>query len=241
MEPITGAIIGGIANSLFAPKPKYVVPNYKGIRNAAEKAGFNPLTALTQGPQGSVVQGENYMGSAISDALLIAAGDKEKDARISLLEAQTEHYRKAVENMTLRPKIGGVYEKRDAEQSAEAANMRPLAETSVVDPRREVDNAKIKSHSGFITLDNPYLPFPLYFPTLDGDEASSFAAPFAVLGSAGYAAGNAYEKSWSSSPAFSMGGKNYQQMPNKTQRYLRSVTENLFGLGMRRAAFGLMK
>lgn len=109
MDPVTGALLGGVVNSLFAPKPKYVVPDYQAIRNKAEKAGFNPLTALTQGPQGSVVQGQNYMGAAISDALLIAAGDKEKDARISLLEAQTANYKKSVENMTLRPKVGGIY------------------------------------------------------------------------------------------------------------------------------------
>lgn len=49
-------------------------------------------------------------------------------------------------------------------------NFRPLMTTSPVDPRREVDNAKISTTAGFMVVDNPYLPFPLYLPSTDGDE-----------------------------------------------------------------------
>jgi hypothetical protein len=44
-------------------------------------------------------------------------------------------------------------------------------DVSPVDPRRGVDNQKVTMGSGFMGVDNPYLPFPVYFPTVDGDEA----------------------------------------------------------------------
>lgn len=48
---------------------------------------------------------------------------------------------------------------------------RGLADTLPIDPRREVDNAKITTTSGFMVADNPNVDFPIYVPSLDGDEA----------------------------------------------------------------------
>lgn len=54
------------------------------------------------------------------------------------------------------------------------AGARPLmdidAGSVVSDPRREVENDPVKTHSGTVILDNPNLPFPIRVPTLDGDE-----------------------------------------------------------------------
>lgn len=54
---------------------------------------------------------------------------------------------------------------------AAPANARPLVEASQVDPRRETDHAAVPTHAGVMVVDNPNVPFPLYMPTLDGDEA----------------------------------------------------------------------
>jgi hypothetical protein len=192
MDPITGALLGGVVNTLFAPKPKYVVPDYQAIRDKAEKAGFNPLTALTQGPQGSVVQSANYMGSAISDALLMAAensAQKQNEAKLSAQSGQIAKMSKVIENMTLRPKVPGIYAQPKSGGSNDTisnlvlpdrigngrpdfpvGNLRPLADKLPVDPRRTVNNVPINSSSGFTVIDNPNNPFPIYSATLDGDE-----------------------------------------------------------------------
>lgn len=60
--------------------------------------------------------------------------------------------------------------------------LRPLPDTVAVDPRREVDNAKVTTTSGFMVVDNPNFDFPIYVPSLDGDEALSMGeAPMAGL------------------------------------------------------------
>lgn len=186
------ALFGGLVNKATAPKPQYVVPDYKAIRADAEKAGFNPLTALTQGPQGSVVQSANYMGSAISDAALMLAENyaaSSKAAKVSSLQSSNQKLRKAVENMTLRPKVGGIYSQQKSGGSNDtisnrvspdrtgngsvytsSVGIRPLADSLPVDPRRNVKNADINTSSGFTVIDNPNVPFPIYSPTLDGDE-----------------------------------------------------------------------
>lgn len=79
------------------------------------------------------------------------------------------------------------------------AGLRPLETTNPVDPRRTVEVRPISSTSGFMTVDNPYLPVPLRAPTLDGEEPlqwydyPSLAIPGAIwLGEMAYNAGRDY-------------------------------------------------
>lgn len=123
----------------------------------------------------------------------------EKAGLLSKLEAQNEELREQVQSLTLRPKVGGIYAQREAVPAiggssdvlglravlsggagaddgsggADGASggLRPLSATLPIDPRREVDNEELRTSSGFMTIDNPYAPWPLYFPTIDGDEA----------------------------------------------------------------------
>lgn len=48
--------------------------------------------------------------------------------------------------------------------------LRPLPDSIAVDARRDVEHDPQRTHSGFITIDNPHIPFPVHIPTMDGDE-----------------------------------------------------------------------
>lgn len=145
------------------------------------------------------ITSQNYMGAAVADAGMIIADAVAKsgqNAQVSALEAQNAKLAEQVQSLTLRPKVGGIYAGRvstpttgaalgvsnasavqnvvggdDSNGSTVAASVRPLAETLPVDPRRKVDNSDIKTNSGFMVIDNPAVGFPIYSPTLDGDEA----------------------------------------------------------------------
>jgi hypothetical protein len=129
MDPIIGsALISGassILGGLFGkPKSKYVVPDYKGIRKGAEEAGFNPLTALTQGPQGSVVTSSNPMGTAIADAGLMLADSLAKSKKggiLSKVQSENAELQRRVQNLTLRPKVAGVYGRQQSVPSVPQA------------------------------------------------------------------------------------------------------------------------
>jgi outer membrane murein-binding lipoprotein Lpp len=174
-------------------------------REASELGGFNPLATMGmgQGVAPTPIDTTNYMGSAIADsALLVADAIAAKKADQTAKKAQdlaatNAKLNSQVRDLTLRPKIGGVYAQRQssptlrqalgAENEGSPSNMgggngsvgpavggpdglRPLETVNPVDPRREVDNKAISTTSGFMTVDNPYLPKPLRVPTLDGDE-----------------------------------------------------------------------
>lgn len=119
MDPVIGSALisagGSLLGGIFGKKKdKYVVPDYQQIRDKAEAAGFNPLTALGSAP-GSVVPGQNYMGSAIADAALMLADGYAKHKERAQLERMTERAKKLehqVQNLTLRPKVGGIYAQR---------------------------------------------------------------------------------------------------------------------------------
>lgn len=51
-----------------------------------------------------------------------------------------------------------------------AGPLRPLPEVLETDPRRETEHDPARTHSGFMTVDNPSIPFRFHIPTLDGDE-----------------------------------------------------------------------
>lgn len=135
MDPLIGSSLikvgGSLLGGLFGKKEeKYVVPDYAGIRRASEAAGFNPLTALTQGPQGSVVQTGGQMGQAISDAALLLADDlkgrEEDKLRLENLRMQNEKLKQELTDATIRPTIGGVYAQRESVGGAVKTSPFPL-------------------------------------------------------------------------------------------------------------------
>ncbi len=201
-----GSLLGGIFGKSKAQKPVYVVPEYQQIRDKAEAAGFNPLTALTSAPGsvGNYSYQPNTMGEAIANAAMhLADGlDPEKAARVEQLEIQNAQLRKDLDAATLRPRGPGLYAGRvsygplpgqggqnaglpvghglarsdgagslDGPVGGGASGLRPFPQAYPVDPRRAADNKPQGSTSGFMTIDNPYLPGPIHVPTMDGDEA----------------------------------------------------------------------
>lgn len=147
----------------------------------------------------SGMQSGAAMGAAIADAGMIladAVAKKGQNAQVTALEAENKKLAEKVQSLTLRPKVGGIYAGQVRTPTTGAAlgvsngsavsqpnggannsaadgaadGLRPLANTLPVDPRREVENDPQKTSSGFMVVDNPYLPAPMFAPTLDGDE-----------------------------------------------------------------------
>lgn len=177
--------------------------NPTNLRARAESAGFNPLLFVGPGVgQQTATGGSNYMGSAMADAgLIIADGLAKKAEKTSALTKLAEENKRLVDkvnNLTLRPKVGGIYAQNVSTPSARQAlgvpnessvrvlpvsvgsnspvaggspsPVRPLSHNLPIDTRRKVENDPVKTHSGFMVVDNPNLPFQLYAPTMDGDE-----------------------------------------------------------------------
>lgn len=124
---VAPAVIGGIASILGAivgrPKNSYQVPNYAKIRAGAEAAGYSPLTALMYAP-GQAMQSQNYMGQAIADAGMMLADSMAKNrasGQVSKLQQANAILAKKVQNLTLRPKVGGIYAQRQATPSLRRA------------------------------------------------------------------------------------------------------------------------
>lgn len=126
MDPATIVSIGStLLGGLFGQKKeKYVVPDYAKIRKDAEAAGFNPLTALTMGPQGSVVSSGGTMGTAIADAGLMLADSLAKSKKSGILakvQSENAELQRKVQNLTLRPKVGGVYARQQSVPTVQQA------------------------------------------------------------------------------------------------------------------------
>ena len=205
VAPLIGAALVSGASSLLGgllgrSSNKYVVPNYQQIRDKAEAAGFNPLTALAMAP-GQVVQSQNFMGSAIADAgLSLADGMVAKhreDGALAKLAEENDKLREKVQNMTLRPKVGGVYAQREGipsiSQAVGGANGQTAGSVSgtvnasgrgsggvgsaagshtalgdLIDPSRAVDPVKITSDPGVGIISNRWLgEFPV--PLVNGE------------------------------------------------------------------------
>lgn len=157
MDPIIGGALISGASSLLGglfggSKQQYVVPDYAKIRRRAEKAGFNPLTALTSAP-GQVVTSQNYMGSAIADAgLLLADGmvkTAERDGEVSKLKEQNEKLMEKLRDATLRPRVGGIYAQTESTPSLRQALGGKDAGTS--------KNAAVDSVLGDVPVPDPFL------------------------------------------------------------------------------------
>lgn len=162
------------------------------VRKRFEAAGFNPLLGIQAGVgMQATTGGTNYMGAAIADAgLLFAEGlQQRQDAtKAEALEQQNKTLVRKVEQMTIRPKMGGgIYSQNvttptlreatkpralpmsKATTSPDDLGLPPLRETDPLDPRRLVDQKDVTSTGGFMKVDNPYFG-EMWFPTIDGDE-----------------------------------------------------------------------
>lgn len=171
------------------------------LRKRAEKAGFNPLlfvgpgvgqqmgVANTSAPQ---IAASNYMGAAVADAGMMIADQMSKNrelARLEKLSAENKKLAEKVQNLTIRPKVGGVYAQREAynannrpanstdgvrlsggggADSAGPDGLRPIPSSDWIDPRREVEVKPVPSGSGIMKVENRF--GTMYFPTIDGDE-----------------------------------------------------------------------
>jgi|GEM_PF-3081440 len=105
--------------------------NPTNIRKRAEEAGFNPLSFIGPGvglqTQTAQVNSGNYMGAAIADAGMAFAGamaDKAKFAetkKLNDLEMANAKLQNQILQLTLRPKVGGVYAGRQSTPTIQAA------------------------------------------------------------------------------------------------------------------------
>jgi|GEM_PF-2690755 len=101
------------------------------IRKRAEEGGFNPLSFIGPGVglQTGVAQANsaNYMGAAIADAGMaiadnIANSTKRKQAeQLGALEIENAKLQNKLLQLTLRPKVGGVYAQRETTPTIAAA------------------------------------------------------------------------------------------------------------------------
>jgi hypothetical protein len=208
MDPaLGGALIGAAGNllgGLFGKKTsagKNFRSHINGLMAAAAQHKLNPLTLLGVPPIGPS-DGGNYMGQAIADASLLLADGISANGETEKLRQENMDLHAQVRDLTIRPKVGGVYAQREAVptmrqalgvadgngRAADGASdsggvsgysaaalsygLDPLLESHPFDPRRPVDNDPVKSHSGFVTIDNPATG-RMWIPTLDGDEALS--------------------------------------------------------------------
>lgn len=99
--------------------------NPANIRARAEAAGFNPLLFVGPGVGNQMATGgANVMGSAIADAglMLSEALAKRQDLRkLDRLKDENQKLNQQVTDLTIRPKIGGIYAQREAIPSKAAA------------------------------------------------------------------------------------------------------------------------
>lgn len=114
---LLGGLLGGKRENTWRATRDGIYAQANASRGAGEKFGFNPLTLLGVSsaiPGGS---GDNYMGQAIADAALIAADGIAKNSAAQKLERAerlNSKLQQEVTNLTIRPKVGGIYDQRVA-------------------------------------------------------------------------------------------------------------------------------
>lgn len=127
---IAGNLLGGLFGNKSAKKAaaqerawalEDQAEQFVRLRAAAEKAGFNPLTALGAAPYSGMVNAtpaasNAYMGTAIADSALMMADSLAKTRAAAMgrsvedLNRQKNILTRKLRDATLRPKVGGVYD-----------------------------------------------------------------------------------------------------------------------------------
>lgn len=233
-------------------------------REASEAGGFNPLATLGmgQGVAPTPVSSNNYMGEAIAQSALILGENLAKTSaankgrEVEDLRRQRDILTRKLTNQTIRPTVPGVYQRAQAfgtgggygqslgsgngpgvPPAPSAGGFRPLETATYVDPRRAVDNKPITSSSGFMEVDNPYLPKPLRVPTLDGDEPLQwYDYPSMVVPGMIMAAEIGFDRYKASQPWAPNGGKPGRLIPESEMRkpFPRKGSESAFNYHMGR-------
>lgn len=118
---VVGSLLGGLFGRKSEKKAAAAQREYDkpvNVRARYEEAGINPLLAFQGGVvgQSQPVASQNYMGAAIADASMIIADEmsKRKEAQqLSQLQSMNARLQEKVQNLTLRPKVGGIYAGRE--------------------------------------------------------------------------------------------------------------------------------
>lgn len=124
---VAGSLIGGIMKNKAAKRERQwaledQAQQFVRLRAAAEKAGFNPLTALGAAPNSGMVNptsaaSQDYMGEAIATSSLMLADSlaKTKAAatgkRLENANRANADLTRKLNAATLRPKMGGVFDR----------------------------------------------------------------------------------------------------------------------------------
>ena len=122
-----GSLLGGIFGKSKTIDPRESVTLHtRGIRQASEWYGFNPLTLLQNVSPSSTVTGPNPMGSAIADAAMFAADaflkkGNQQALLVNEYQRQNKELQDRLTHVTLQPKVPGVYGGGDGVGTRQAA------------------------------------------------------------------------------------------------------------------------
>jgi hypothetical protein len=215
-----GSLLGGLFGKKAPSAGQNAYSHVKGIMRAADAFGFNPLTLLGAVTPMAGSATPNYMGEAISNAAAIAADALSRRgapaARLQRAEEENERLQRKVDRLSLRPNVPGVY--NGVGVSADVSPLRAhssvvdadsgwrfnpvgapvrdvvgsdvLGDVDAIDPRRAVEHKPVPTSPGVLKVDNPHLPFPVYVPSVDGDEVLGpdiITVPLSIAASGVYA------------------------------------------------------
>lgn len=142
---VVGSLLGGLFGRKSEKKAAAAQREYDkpvNVRARYEEAGINPLLAFQGGVvgQSQPVASQNYMGAAIADASMIIADEMSKrkeTQQLSQLQSMNARLQEKVQNLTLRPKVGGIYAGRLATPTMRDALGYGGSDAGTQDGRRE--------------------------------------------------------------------------------------------------------
>lgn len=107
-----GSLLGGLfGGSKTESSRQAIMQHVRGVRDASNNWGFNPLTLLGITPSPATISA-NPWGAAISDAAMILGGDMKQraiDAQQTALEQENQRLKKLAIEAQTRPQSSGVY------------------------------------------------------------------------------------------------------------------------------------
>ena len=108
-----GSLIGGLLGKQKGYSPREQgLGHVEGMMQASEAFGINPLFLLGNVAAGGGIPSQNYMGSAIADAAMLlgdAVSKNKEKQQLTQKNEQIAKLQKRIDNLTLRPKVGGIY------------------------------------------------------------------------------------------------------------------------------------